>query len=78
MNKFAKARFHIDLVEAASKAAIDAAWSKVRYDSTYVEYAEGETTNWYDDEWLEAHLNDAGHEYIKMAKEFADQLDKLL
>lgn len=78
MNKFEKARFHIDLVEAASKAAIDAAWSKVRYDSTYVEYAEGETTNWYDGEWLESHLTDAGREYLKTAKEFAEQIDKLL
>ena len=78
MNKFEKARFHVDLVEAASKAAVDTACNKLRYDSNYVDYAEGENTDWYNDEWLEAHLNDAGREYLKMAKEFADQLDKLL
>lgn len=78
MNKFEKARFHVDLVEAASKAVVDAAWNKLRYDSNYVNYAEGETTNWYDDAWLEAHVNDAGREYLKMAEEFAAQLDKLL
>ena len=65
MNKFAKARFHIDLVEAASKAAIDAAQSKVRCDSNYVNYAEGESTDWYNDEWLEAHVNDAEHCTVK-------------
>lgn len=78
MTKFEKARFHVDLVEAASKSAIDVAWDKIRYDSRYVDYVEGETPNWYNDEWLEAHVNDAGREYLKMAKEFADQLDKLL
>ena len=78
MNKFEKARFHIDLVEAASKAVVDAAWDKVRYDSRYVDCAEDETPEWYNGEWLEAHVNAAGHEYLKMAKEFADQLDKLL
>ena len=78
MNKFEKARFHVDLVEAASKAVVDAAWNKLRYDSTYFDYAECEPTDWYDDEWLEAHLNETGREYLKMAEEFADQLDKLL
>lgn len=78
MNKFEKARFHVDLVEAASKAVVDAAYNKLRYDSNYVDCAEDETPEWYNDEWLEAHLNDAGREYLKMAKEFADHLDKLL
>lgn len=78
MNKFEKARFHVDLVEAASKAVVDAACNKVRYDSNYVEYDDSESPEWYDDEWLEFHLNAAGREYLKMAKEFADQLDKLL
>ena len=78
MNKFEKARFHVDLVEAASKAVVDAALNKLRYDSNYVNYAEGEPTDWYNDEWLESHLTDAGREYLKMAREFADQLDKLL
>ena len=78
MNKFEKARFHVDLVEAASKAVVDAAWNKLRYDSNYVDCAEDETPEWYNDEWLEAHVNDAGREYLKMTKEFADQLDKLL
>ena len=78
MNKFEKARFHVDLVEAASKAVVDAAWIKLRYDSNYVDCAEGESTDWYNDEWLEAHVNDAGREYLKMAEEFAAQLDKLL
>ena len=78
MNKFEKARFHVDLVEAACKAVVDAAWCKVRYDSSYVDCADDEPAAWYDDEWLEAHLTDAGREYLKMAKEFADQLDKLL
>ena len=78
MNKFEKARFHVDLVEAASKAAGEVAWDKIRYDSRYVDCAEDETPDWYNDDWLEAHLTDAGREYLKMAKEFADQLDKLL
>ena len=78
MNKFEKARFNVDLVEAASKATIDVAWDKIRYDSRYVDYAEDETPEWYNDEWLEAHVNDAGREYLKMAKEFADQIYKLL
>ena len=78
MNKFEKARFHVDLVEAASKAAIKVAWDKIRYGSRYFDYAEDECPEWYDDEWLEAHMNDAGHEYLKVARAFADQLDKLL
>lgn len=78
MNKFDKARFHVDLVEAASKAVVDAAWNKIRYDSDYFNYAEDEAPKWYNDEWLEAHVNDAGREYLKVAKEFANQLDKLL
>lgn len=78
MNKFEKARFHVDLVEAASKAATEVAWEKLRYDSRYVDYVEDETPDWYNDEWLEFHVNAAGHEYLQMTKEFADQLDKLL
>lgn len=78
MNRFDKARFHVDLVEAASKAAVDVAWNKLRYDSTYFDYEDGVDPMWYDDEWLEAHVNDAGREYLEMAKKFADQLDKLL
>ena len=78
MNKFEKARFHVDLVEAASKAVVDATWNKLRYDSNYVNYAEGEPTDWYNDEWLEAHLTDDGREYFKMAKEIADRIDRLL
>lgn len=78
MNKFEKARFHVDLVEAASTAAVDVVWNKIRYDSTYIDCADDETPDWYNDEWLEAHLNETGREYLKMAKEFADQLDKLL
>ena len=78
MNKFEKARFHVDLVEAASNAVVDAAWSKIRYDSSYFAYDEDEAPEWYDDEWLESHLNEAGREYLKMAEEFTNQLDKLL
>ena len=78
MNKFEKARFHVDLVEAASKAVVDAVWCKVRYDSSYVDCADDEPHEWYNDEWLETHLTDDGREYLKMAKAFADQLDKLL
>ena len=78
MNKFDKARFQIDLVEAASKAVTDAAWCKIRYDFTYFDYDDAEGSDWYNDEWLEVHVNAAGHEYLQMAKEFADQLDKLL
>lgn len=78
MNKFEKARFHVDLVEAASKAAVDAAWDKIRYDSTYFDYAEDEAPKWYDEEWLETHVNEAGREYLTAAREFAKQLDKLL
>lgn len=78
MNKFEKARFHVDLVEAASKAVVDAAWYKIRYDSTYFDYDDSESPDWYDDSWLEAHLTDAGREYLNMAEEFTNQLDKLL
>ena len=78
MNKFEKARFHVDLVEAASKAAVDVAWSKIRYDSSYFDYDNSESPDWYDDEWLETHLNEAGREYLKMAEEFAKQLGRLL
>ena len=78
MNKFEKARFHVDLVEAASNAVVDAAWSKIRYDSSYFNYDDSESPEWYDDEWLEAHVSDAGREYLKMAEEFTKQLDKLL
>ena len=78
MNKFEKARFRVDLVEAASNAVVDAARCKVRYNSDYVNYDDSESPDWYDDEWLEAHLNDAGREYLKMAEEFTKQLDKLL
>ena len=78
MNKFDKARFHVDLVEAASKAAIDAVWCKIRYDSTYFDYDYTECADWYDDEWLETHMNEAGREYIKVAKEFAEKIEKLL
>ena len=78
MNKFEKARFHVDLVEAVIKAAIEVAWDKIRYDSRYISYDDSESPEWYNYEWLEAHLTDAGREYLKIAKEFADQLDKLL
>lgn len=78
MNKFDKARFHVDLVEAASKAAIDAAWCKIRYDSTYFDYDDTKCADWYDDEWLETHMNEAGREYVKVAKEFAEKIEKLL
>ena len=78
MNKFDKARFHVDLVEAASKAAVDAAWCKIRYESTYFDYDDSERPDWYDDEWLETHMNEAGREYLKIAKEFAEQIAKLL
>lgn len=78
MNKFEKARFHVDLVEAASKAAVDAARNKIRYYTDYFDYDESESPDWYDDEWLEAHVNDVGREYLKTAKEFAAQIDKLL
>ena len=78
MNKFEKARFHVDLVEAASKAAVDAVWDKIRYDSSYFDYDNSESPNWYDDKWLEAHVNNAGHEYLKMARDLTEQIDKLL
>lgn len=78
MNKFEKARFHVDLVEAASKAVVDTARDKIRYDSSYFDYTEDECPEWYDDEWLEAHVNLVGREYLKMAEEFVKQLDKLL
>ena len=78
MNKFEKARFHVDLVEAVSKAAIVAAWDKIRYDSDYFDYAKDEAPKWYDEEWLETHVNEAGREYLKMAEEFSTQIDKLL
>lgn len=80
MNKFEKARFHVDLVEAASNAVIDAAWSKIRYDSSYFNFdpEDAECPDWYDTKWLEAYLNEAGREYLTAAREFAKQLDKLL
>lgn len=78
MNKFEKARFHVDLVEAASKAVVDAAWYKIRYDSSYFDYDDSEGPEWYDNKWLEAHLNESGREYLKMAEEFAKQLEELL
>ena len=78
MNKFEKARFNVDLVEAASKAAVDVAWSKIRYDFTYIDCADDETPDWYNNEWLEAHLTDDGRECLKMAKEIAGRIDRLL
>ena len=78
MNKFDKARFHVDLVEAASNAVVNAAWSKIRYDSRYFDYDGSESPGWYDDKWLETHLNEAGREYLKMAEEFVRQLDPLM
>lgn len=78
MNKFQKVRLHVDLVEAASNAVVDTAWCKIRYDTTYFDCAEGEAPEWYDKEWLESHVNDAGREYLKAAKELAEQIDKLL
>ena len=78
MNRFEKARFHVDLVEAASKAAVDAAWHKIRYYAEYFDYDDSEKPDWYNDEWLDAHVNADGCEYIQMAKEFAYQLEGLL
>ena len=78
MNKFEKARFHVDLVEAASKAVVDAAWYKIRYDSSYFDYDDSESPDWYNNEWLEAHVNEAGREYLKMVEELTNQIDKLL
>ena len=77
MNKFDKARFQIDLVEAASKAVTDAAWNRIRYDSTYFDY-EGDTSKWYDDAWLETHVNETGREYLKMAEELTKKIDNLV
>ena len=78
MNKFEKARFHVDLVEAASKAVVDAVWDKIRYDTSYFDYDDPASPEWYNDEWLEAHVNDAGREYLKMAEDLAKQLDRWL
>lgn len=78
MNKFDKVRFYVDLVEAASTAVIKEAWRKIRYDSSCYDYAEDEDPEWYDDEWLKAHVNDSGREYLELAEEFARQLDELL
>ena len=78
MNKFDKARFQIDLVEAASKAVVDAAWNRIRYDSTYFDYDDAEGSDWYNDAWLETHVNEAGREYLKMAEELAKQIDNLM
>ena len=78
MNKFEKARFHVDLVEAASNAVVSAAWSKIRYDLTYFDYGKEDCPNWYDEYELKSHMNEAGREYLKMAEEFTKQLDKLL
>lgn len=78
MNKFDKARFQIDLVEAASKAVTDAAWCKIRYDSTYFDYDDAEGSDWYNDAWLETHVNEAGREYLKMAEELAKKIDSLM
>lgn len=78
MNKFEKARFHVDLVEAASTAAIDVVWNKLRYDTEYFDCADDETPEWFNDEWLKAHVNAAGCEYLQMAKEFTYQLEKSL
>ena len=78
MDKFEKARLHVDMVEAASKAVIEVAWDKIRYDSRYFDYDDSEIPEWYNEEWLEFHVNAAGHEYLKMAKEIADQIDQLL
>ena len=79
MNKFDKARFQIDLVEAASKAVTDAARCKIRYDSTYFDYDDdAESLDWYNDAWLETHVNEAGREYLKMAEELAKKIDNLM
>ena len=79
MNKFDKARFHIDLVEAASKAITDVAWCKIRYDSTYFDYDDdAESPDWYNDSWLETHVNEAGREYLKMAEELTKKIDSLM
>ena len=78
MNKFEKARFHVDLVEAASKAVVEAVWDKLRYDTSYFDYDDPASPEWYNDEWLEAHVNDAGREYLKMAEDLAKQLDRWL
>lgn len=78
MNKFDKARFQIDLVEAASKAVTDAAWCKIRYDSAYFNYDAAESSDWYDDAWLETHVNEAGREYLKMAEELTKKIDSLM
>ena len=78
MNKFEKARFHVDLVEAASKAVVDAVWDRLRYNTSYFDYDDPASPEWYNDEWLEAHVNDAGREYLKMAEDLAKQLDRWL
>ena len=78
MNKFEKARFHVDLVEAAHNAVVSVAWSRIRYDSSHFDYDDSESPEWYNNQWLEAHLNESGREYLKMAEEFTKQLDKLL
>ena len=79
MNKFDKARFQIDLVEAASKAVTDAAWCKIRYDYAYFDYDDdAESPDWYNDAWLETHVNEAGREYLKMAEELTKKIDNLM
>ena len=78
MNKFEKARFHVDLVEAASKAVVEAVWDRLRYDTSYFDYDDPASPEWYNEEWLEAHVNEAGREYLKMAEDLAKQLDRWL
>lgn len=79
MDKFKEAKLHIDLVEAAYDAVLEAAFREARYNTTeYMDDSYQDDQGWRDSEYVKQHLNAQGKQLLKQAQELADQIEGLL
>lgn len=76
MTKCEQLRLRVDLIEAAMKAVLQADRRAIRFDEKFVD--KGDDPDWVDDEWLDAHRNEAGMERLAMVKEISAQIEALL
>lgn len=79
MTKFQEARLHIELLEAAHDAVLEAAIRETRYnENLYCDSDYDSAAGWRDTEYLKQHLNAQGKELLRQAQELADQIEGLL
>lgn len=83
MNKFEKARLHIDLIEATQEEVLSTARNKLTwYAATYLDntYDRNEDPGRKDptDAYLKQHLNEDGQWLYQHAQELAAKIEELL